>query len=939
MKFFHSVFIAMVGFAVSLEAQPNSSVDLTKSLPVDANIEVGRLENGLKYYIRKNQKPENRVELRLVVNAGSIQENDNQRGLAHFVEHMAFNGTVNFEKQEIIDYLELIGMRFGPDINAYTSFDETVYILQLPSEDEILAKGFQILEEWAHNVAFKEEDIDKERGVVIEEWRLGRGAGARMRDAQFPVLFDNSRYAERLPIGSKEILENASYETIRQFYHEWYRPNLMAVIAVGDFAPERIRSLITEHFGKLENPGKGRERKLYPVPDHEETLFGLVSDTEATATRLEVFYKHPVKDETTVGGYRDLLVSSLYNMMFNNRLQELLQNPEPPFIVAFSGEDRIIRSKEFYYLAALAKENEVESALDALLTEAARVRQHGFTDTELAREKETMLRGIEQAFKERDKTESSDYAEEYIRNFLTDEPIPGVELEFEMQKALLPGIQLADVNKLANEWIRDKSRVVLVSAPQKDASALPTKGDLSAILSKVASMDIEPYADSVSDEPLISTPPSPGPIVKETKFPEVGVTQWELANGVKVVLKPTDFKNDEILMTAFSPGGNSLVDDENYIPAVTAISAVTEGGLGQFDQIALGKKLAGKIVSVSPSLGTLEEGFNGHASPADLETLFELTYLYFIAPRQDSTAFLSFRNRYKNYFRNRHASPQAAFYDTLQVTMANYHPRSRPLTESLLDEMDLQESLRIYRDRFADASDFTFVFVGSFELAGIRSLVETYLAGLPDLKRSETWKDVGIEKPEGVVKKTVIKGVEPKSQISIVFGGPFEWQRKNNYRLYSMASAFQIKLREVLREDKGGTYGVGVSASASKYPKEEYSINISFGCDPARVGELSDIVFQQIDSLRTFGLSEEYLKKTTEKQRRQYETDLKENRYWLGSLKHVLYYEREPASILEYPELVDSLTLDDLKNTAVKYFDLENYVQVVLLPERSEGSN
>jgi zinc protease len=754
-----------------------------------------------------------------------------------------------------------------------------------------------------------------------------------MLDKQLPILFHESRYAQRLPIGQKEILETAPREAFTRFYQDWYRPDLMAVVAVGDFDKTIIEKLIQEHFSKLEAPKTQRERALYPVPDHSETLFAIASDPEAANTSVSIYFKQNVPEQQSHAAYRELLIENLYNSILNNRLEELLQTAEPPFLYGFSSKANFIRPKNFYFLGAAVKEDGVAKGLETLLTEALRVRRHGFTQTELDREKTEMLRAIEQAYNERDKTESDNYAAEYLRNFLENEPLPGIEYEFELYQKFLPTIELAEVNRLASEWITDGNRVVLVSGPEKEGVVIPAESELSAVFESVKQREIPPYVDAVSDQPLVSSPPAPGQISEEKIIPELGVTEWRLSNGVRVILKPTDFKNDQILFTAFSPGGHSLISASNYIAAVTASSLIQEGGLGGFDQIALQKKLAGKIVNVSPWINELQEGLSGNASPQDVETMFQLIYLYFTAPRKDSTAFLSFQSRIKGFIRNRGASPEAAFQDTIQVTMANYHFRARPWTEALLDEMNLETSFNIYRDRFADASDFTFIIVGNFNPDELKPLAATYLGGLPSIQRHESWKDVGMDPPAGVVAKEVKKGLESKSRVSIVFSGNFKWDRQSRFDLNAMTSVLEIKLREVLREDLGGVYGVGVWASTARYPEEEYSINISFGCAPERVEELTGTVFQQIDSLRTFGTTEKYLAKVKEIQRRKRQTDLKENSFWLNSLRAYYQYQENPLEILNYDQLIENLSLAAIPQAAQRYFNKENYVKVVLLPE------
>ena len=906
-----------------------------EKLPIDSLATVGQLDNGLRYVIRKNQKPENRVELRLVVDAGSVLEDEDQRGLAHFVEHMAFNGTKNFAKQELVDYLELIGMRFGPDLNAYTGFDETVYMLTVPTDSaEVVETAFQILQDWAHQISFAPEEIDKERGVVIEEWRLGRGAQQRMLDEQLPILLKDSRYAERLPIGQKAVLDTFQHEALRRFYRTWYRPDLMGLVAVGDIEPAAIEALVRAYFARIPAGTSPRERTAFPVPDHEETLFAIVTDPEATYNSVSIYYKMDVRPQGTVSAYRRSLMEALYHQMFNQRLHELTKRPEPPFLGAYSGQGRWLRSKEFFILGAGVQNNGFDAGLEALLLEAARVREFGFTASELEREKKEMLRGMEQSYRERDKQQSSGFAAEYVRHLLTDEAIPGIAKEYALYQDLLPGIALGEVNALASEWTSEKNRVIAVEAPEQEGIAVPNEHDLRAIFAAVAQQEIAPYADEVSDEPLVAQVPAPAAIVARRQIPEIGATWFTLANGIRVCLKPTDFKNDEILFRAYSPGGHSLVPDASYVAASTAASVVSEGGVGSFDKIALEKKLAGKVVQVTPWISSLREGLSGAASPEDVQTLFELIYAFFTAPRQDSTAFQAYQTRMKGAIQNRSARPETAFSDTIAVTMAQYHHRARPWSLELLDEMDLVASMAVYQDRFADAGDFSFFFVGNFTLEAMEPLVRTYLGGLPATGRQETWRDVGIEAPEGVIDKAVYRGIEPKSQSRLIFTGPFAYDGwKNNLELRAMTSVLQIKLREVLREDLGGTYGVWISSSGTRYPDEEYRISITFGSDPERVEELTQVIFEQIDSLKTVGTTDLYIDKVKEMRQRQREIDLKENSFWVRSLASLDFNGVDPRRLIQYPALVDSLTAEAVQQAAQNYFNMDRYVRVVLYPE------
>ncbi len=906
-------------------------------IPVDPQIRIGTFENGLKYYIRVNKKPENRAELRLAVNAGSVLEDDQQLGLAHFTEHMAFNGTKNFARQELVDYLESVGMRFGPDLNAFTSFDETVYMLQIPTDSiEIVHRAFQILEDWASNISFEDAEIDKERGVIIEEWRLRRGADARMRDKQFPILFKGSRYADRLPIGKPEILKSFEYQTLKNFYRTWYRPDLTAIVAVGDFNPDTMQVLIERHFSRIPSPEKSTERPVYPVPDHESTLFAIASDPEATRSTVSVYYKLDVQRESLVKDYRQMLVENLFNSMLNTRLRELTQQADPPFLFGYSSKGRFIRSKEFYMLGAGVAENEIERGLETLLTEAQRVKKYGFTESELEREKIDMLRGLERAYNERDKTQSRIYAAEYLRNYFEQEPIPGIAYEFDLAKIYVPGITVAEVNSLADKWITAGNKVILVNAPEKEGVNIPAEADLAAVFTAVESKEILAYVDKVNNEPLVDAVPEPGRIESEKIIADLNITELQLSNGVRVILKPTDFKNDEIRMTAFSPGGHSLYPDEDYLPAITATQIMGQSGLGKFDLMGLQKKLTGKLASVSPYIGELEEGFYGSAAPRDLEILFQMIYLNFYEPRIDSTAYLSYIKRMEGFLQNRQANPEVAYQDTIQVTMGSYHYRRRPWSDRMFAELDMERSFMIYKDRFADASDFTFIFVGNFSVDSIKLPIVTYLANLPSADRDEQWKDVGIRTPEGIFAKEVYKGVEPKSRVQIHFSGSFDWSPQREYDLESMADVLRIKLREVLREDMGGTYGVGVSAFSSRIPQEDFRLIISFGCDPERVEELIRAVWTQIDSLKSVLVDDLYITKVKEIQRRAREKDLKENSFWLNKLENFYFYEEDPHNLYTLAERVENFSAEAVQGAARKYLEKNNVVTFILYPEAAQ---
>lgn len=925
--------------SAAVAQRPTASAVPKDQIPVDSAVTIGRLPNGLRYYIRENRRPEKRAELRLVVNAGSVLEDPDQLGLAHFVEHMAFNGTRHFEKQALVDYIEGTGMRFGAHLNAYTSFDETVYQLVVPTDSApLLAQGIQILEDWAHGLSFDSLEVEKERGVVIEEWRGGQGAGERLRKQQFPVLFRGSRYAERLPIGTRQSLEKFAPAALRRFYRDWYRPDLMAVIAVGDFDRNAVEQLIREHFSRIPARKAPRPRPRYGVPPRGAAAAAVATDREATGTRVNVHFIRPARPRGTVSAYRASLIARLYSQMLDTRLSELAQKPNPPFLGAGSGTGHLVRSADAFSLGFVVADTGVRRGLDAVLTEVERVERHGFTAPELARAKRSLLRRLEQSYAERDKAESGVLVDEYVEHFLTGEAIPGIAREFELAKQLLPGIGVAEVDHAAREWLGLKDRVLMVSAPEKSGVVVPKGGSLLALFGQVQRRDVSPYEETVSEAPLVTAELPDAAIVAEAHDSAVNTTTLTLANGVRVILKPTDFKADQVLLAAYSPGGTSLVPDSLFTAARIATDAVGTGGLGQFGAVELRKKLAGIAAGVEPYIDTYKEGLSGGASPEDLRTLFELVYLRFAAPRADSPAFQAFRTNVHAALVNRGANPVAAFQDTLGAALAQHHPRSRPFTAADADSLDLRQAMAVYRDRFADAYDFTFVLVGSFTLDSVRPLVRRYLGNLPAAGRREEARDIGLASPPGVVEREVHKGIEPKSQTAIVFTGPFEYTRTERFALSGLAQLLELKLREQLREEMGGTYGVGVRASPTRVPRPQYTLSIQFGSAPERVGELVGAIFAQIDSLRQVGGEEKELAKLRETAIRTRETELRENGFWLRQLVFADQTGEDLRETLDLPSLLAQLTGENLRSAAQRYLDVKRYVRVTLLPEK-EAAN
>ena len=912
-----------------------ASLKPSDPMPVDAAISMGTLPNGLRYYVRANRKPEKRAELRLVVKAGSILEDDDQQGLAHLVEHMAFNGTKNFPKHDVVAFLESLGMRFGADVNAYTSFDETVYMLTVPTDKPaVLDRALQILEDWAHNVSFDPAEIDKERPVVIEEWRLRRGAGARISDRVLPIMLKGSRYADRVPIGKTDVLQSFKPERLTQFYADWYRPDLMAVVAVGDFDQAAVVDLVKRRFSGLVTQPGARPRQAYDVPDRNGTAFTVLTDRELTTTNVEIDYLVPTRPYGTVGVYRQRLIDRLFGSMLSARLGEIAQRPDAPFLGAGTGRGTMLgRTKDNVSLSATVKDGGSEKGIETMLAEVERVVRFGFTSTELDRQKQNMLRGRERSLAEKDNVTAGSRADEYVRNFLTGETLPSLEDEYGLVARFVDDITVDEINRMAKEWYPESNRLVIVRAPDKAGVAVPDETSLAAAMRAGAAAPVTAYVDRVASAALLETLPAPSRVVKRATREALGVTEWELANGVKVVLKPTTFRQDEIMFRAFSPGGTSLARDADYVAASSATQVVTAGGLGPFSSADLRKVLTGKIASANPTIEELQEGLSGGASPKDLETMFQLIYLRFTQPRADPSIFAAQTSQLRTLMANQTNTPGFAFSAAMSEIMGQNHPRRRMPTIAMIDEWDLDKSMAFYRERFADASDFTFVFVGNLDPAVMQPLVERYLGGLPSIRRTETWKDVGARTPKGTITRQVAKGIEPKSQAAVVFTGPFEFVPEQRLAIRAMTEILQTRLLDTIREDLGGTYSITARSGVQRRPLPEFSITIGFGCDPKRLEDLVARVYQEIEKFRTEGPTEKQIADQREALQRDLEAGSKQNGYWLSQL--VARYENgeNPDEILKAGELFSKVDAAMIRAAAARYLKGENRVQLTLVPE------
>lgn len=919
--------LVLLGTSCQLYAQ--------KKLPSDPNVKTGKLANGLTYYIRKNQEPKNRAELRLAVKAGSVLEADNQQGLAHFVEHMGFNGTKNFKKQELVSFLEKSGVSFGADLNAYTSFDETVYELPLPTDSPALfKKGFQILADWAHAVSFDGTEIDKERGVILEERRVRRNAGQRMQYQWLPVVLNGSQYAKRIPIGDSLTLTNFKHATLKQFYTDWYRPDLQAIIAVGDFDVAAVEKMIKDIFGKIPVKAKKPKPSFY-FPPHTDIKHIIATDPEQQYNIVQVMYKQSkAKPVLTDADYRQVLCNSLYSEMANMRLQELTQKADAPFLFGNSSYGELLGGLTSFNLLAVAKDGaSVQKSLDALLTENERIKRFGFTQSELDRAKKSMLSSIENRYNERNKTNSKAYVNEYVNLFLKGGVSTSIDTDFELYKQILPQIKLEEVNVLIKKWIKETDRAVVIMAPEKEKANLPGSEVFATALNKKIG-DLKPYEDKVAKGGLMPSAPVAGKVVKETKIAALNVTEWVLSNGAKVVVKPTDFKNDEIQISAISQGGKSLMADEDYINGDNADQIIQYGGIGNLGIMELQKEMTGKQAYVSPSIRNYSEGFSGSSTPKDLETAMQLLYLYFTQPRKDETMFNVLKSQANTMLANKNNNPQAVFADTMQYLMSNYHPRSKPFETSMIPQLNLDKAMTLYKERFAGADDFIFTFVGNVKLDILKILVEKYIASLPATGKKENWKDVGMRYPTGIIEKKVYKGKEAKASVRLVFTGEGNYSDEEATQLSQLGKALNIKLRENLREEKGGTYGTGVNTELSRIPYQSYSIEISWTCDPAKVDELIAAAMSEIKKIKENGCTQEDVQKVIAEDTRAMEVQLRENGYWIYNLEDKYRNNEDPTLILKDMEILKKITVAKTKEMANKYFNEKNMIKAILLPEQ-----
>ena len=936
---FHSLlavaFVLCAGFQQAVAQQMQFP-----PLPVDKNVRIGQLDNGLTYYIRHNKLPENRAEFYIAQKVGSILEEPQQRGLAHFLEHMAFNGTKNFPGDDkglgVIPWCETVGLKVGTNLNAYTSIDETVYNISNAPIDRtgVLDSCLLILHDWSNYILLKDDEIDKERGVIREEWRSRNSGILRVYTDLLPTIYPGDKYADCMPIGSIDVINNFPYKDIRDYYHKWYRPDLQGIVIVGDIDVDAVEAKLKAVFADVQKPVNPAERTYYPVTDNKEPIVAIGTDKEVDDPSIEIYFKQdatPDSEKNNVGYLASQYMTSMISSMLNARLSELVQSANPPFTRASSyySDFFVAKTKEAFALSASSKADGIETALKTLLQETERARRFGFTESEYARARANYLQSLESAYNEREKTKHGSYVREYVQNFLNGEPIPGIEAEYAMMNQLAPNIPLQAMNMVMQQLVPDSNQVVIIAGPAKEGLKYPTKEEVINLLKGMKDLDLQAYVDKVSDEPLMKEAPKGGKIISEKEGDIYGSTRLVLSNGVTVYVKKTDFKADEIRMKGTSLGGKSIFPDKDALNFAVMDNVIAVGGLGNFSQVDLTKVLAGKKVSVNAGLGATTENVFGTCSPKDFETMMQLTYLTFTAPRKDAEAFESLKNRMKAQLESAQANPLSSINDSLQKAMYNNHPRVVMMKPEMVDQIDYDRILEMYNDRFKDASDFTFYFVGNIDLETAKPLIAEYLGALPAINRKETFKDTKMSIRKGVYKNEYAKEQQtPTATIVFLYSGKAPYTLKNDILLSFATQVLDMVYTEEVREKEGGTYGVNCFGDLQKYPKEQLLLQIVFQTDPAKKDKLAGIVVDELKKLAAEGPSDVHLQKVKEYMLKKYADNQKENGYWMNNLNDYFYYGMDMTE--GYTDIVNSITAKDIQKFVSDLLKQGNEIEVTM---------
>ncbi len=912
-----------------------------QKLPIDPDVRYGKLENGLTYYIRHNAYPEKRADFYIAQKVGSMQEEDNQAGLAHFLEHMAFNGTKNYPgKKTMLNYLESIGVKFGANVNAYTSFDETVYNLSnVPViRETIVDSCLLVLHDWSGFIALKDEQIDEERKVIKEEWRTRSGAQSRIWDKQLPIIYQGSKYADRMPIGKMEIVENFSYQVLRDYYHKWYRPDLQGIVIVGDIDVDAVEAKIKTLFADISKPVDPAERIYFPVPDNENPIVSIITDPEAVRTQVTLYIKHdvvPAEIKETQNGLVIAFVKNLASSMLSDRLSEISQKADAPFAAsyAYDGGFFVSKTKDAWTTIALSKEGKIDETLASLVRENERIRKFGFTESEVERAKATILKNYENSYNNRNKQLNETYVNEYVRSFSDGEGIPGIEYEYNFAKQFAPMITAQMVNQVVQQLINNKNIVITVTGPEKEGLKYPTEAELLDTFNKVEAEEITAYAETLSNEPLISTVPKAGKVIKETKDTKFGTTVWTLSNGMKVILKKTDFKDDQILMSATAYGGTSVFPEADIFNASLAAMVPSLGGVGNFSATDLRKVLAGKTASANAFISRWTQGISGSSSIKDAETMLQLVYLNFTSPRKDEGAYTTRMDLIKNQLKNLSTEPSSIFNDSVTSSMYGNNPRMKNLTLEDAEKLNYDRIIEIYKEAFSNPGSFTFTFVGTVDEAALKPLVEQYLASLPSGNKNAKYKAYDSSIKKGKIQNIFDQEMKtPKTSVFDIYSATLKRDLKTEISLSALKQILDIVYVRTVREEAGGTYGVGVGTSISRIPDGQTILRMSFDTDPERVSAISPIIDREVKKIAESGPEDADFQKVKEYMLKKFQEDEKTNSYWNGVLSTYYFYNDDNHST--YQSIVSALTKEDIKAVTKQLISQDNFIEVIMNPKK-----
>ena len=911
----------------------------TKNVPLDPKIRYGKLDNGLTYYIMHNEEPKGRASFYIVQNVGAILENDDQNGLAHFLEHMCFNGTKNFPGKGILDYLEQYGVASGRNINAYTSLDETVYNLSaIPTDKpQVLDSALLILHDWSHYLLLEDKEIDAERGVITEEWRTRSGAQYRMRDKIMKALYVNSQYGKRNVIGDMDIVNNFKYQTLRDYYNKWYRPDLQAVVIVGDIDVDRMEQQVKKIMGEIPMPKNPAERIYYELPDNKGALFALATDKEATSTYIHLQFKYDITKpaDKDINYLKELYVEDLFRTMIANRVNERLQKADPPFIFEAVFFSPVVRTKNAASIYIAFKQGEWEKALREGCEIVERVRDFGFTEGELKRAKMQLIRRLEDQYKKQDKRNNDSYAMEIKDHYLVNDPVPGINYELDFVKKVIPSVSLDEVNALSKHFFTDDNVLITVSGPE--GGDYPTKEDVLNIINEVKNKKLEPYKDDFKEQALISSLPAAGTITNTQALPQLDAKVLTLSNGIKVFVKKTDLERDKVMLTAYSWGGISKVDDKDVPSAEMLGGFVANFGVGDFSVVDLKKMLTGKIVRVNPDLGDLSEEISGNASPDDLETMFQLTYLYFAKPRFDEQSFNALKARYLAFVQNMKNDVRTTFRDSISAIMSNHSPRVYSLGEDMINMLDFNTMKKIYQEQFKNPGDFFFVISGNFDEAKLNTYLEKYIASLKATPENETYIDRGIRPPskETIVRFTREMGT-PKASVYVAFAKEDKYSEKNDIYMDVISKLLSKKYIDEIREKEGGSYGVGVRASMEKRPYENARLYLIFDCDAPKMEKLKGIALNEIEKLQKGEIDETDLQEAKQNLLKERGEQVQKLSFWHDRLLHYGTDNEFLMNDKEFEDFVNSINAKTITKVAKNFFGKATKIEVVMLPKEKQ---